>query len=119
MPEILTPVDGDKNPFLAPAHPVTRVYCDGEGIVCYERSGVEPIRLNEVSPRRSRDTAKERLFALLDMVEENSIERDFPISRTGHGLTYNQLKMQTVQACLQSKDIEAKRKDEFEKKRKA
>lgn len=118
MVEILKHTEGDESPFIVQAHPVTRVYCDEEGIVCYERSGAEPIRLNQVAPKRSRQSAKERLFAIMDMSDEYSVERDFPISTTGYGLTCNQLKMQTVEACLKSRDIEAERFEAFKKKQK-
>lgn len=115
--EILRAVDGDTNPLTATAHPVTGVYCDAEGIVCYERYNATPIRLNQLSPRRSRDVAKERLFGLLDMVDEKDVERDFPISRTGDGLTYNQLKMQTVAACQKSMVLGASIAGDVESKR--
>lgn len=119
MVEILKPSEGDDSPLTAAAHPVTRVYCDDEGIVCYERANADPIRLNQVSPKRSRKTAGERLLGLLDMIpDEHAIERDFPISRTGMGLTYNQLKMQTVEAVLKSREIEGVRVEDLEAKRK-
>ena len=106
MPDdILRAVDGDENPLAASAHPVMEVYCDAEGIVCYRRHNAAPLRLNQLSPRRSRDVAKERLFGLLDMVDEKDVERDFTISRAGMGLTYNQLKMQTVVACQKSRQL--------------
>lgn len=110
-------IPGEDNTLQAAGYPVTRVYCDGRALVCYERDGAAPIRLNEVSPSRSRKAALERCIALLDMVpDERAVERDFPISSTGHGLTRNQLKAQTMEACMRSREIEKKLKNEFDAK---
>lgn len=117
MVEILQPAEGDESPLLVSKHPVTRVYCDAEGIVCYERDGASPIRLNQVSPRRSRVEALRRCVALLESIpDEYSPERDFPISTTGIGISYNQLKMQTYQSCMKSREVETQRAELFKKK---
>lgn len=116
--DFLSVTPGDVHPLTAAAHPVTRVYCNESGIVCYERMGAEPLLLNSISPKRSRVEALRRCVGLLDSIpDENSIERNMTISLTGVGLTYNQLKMQTFQACGQSKQIEAKRREELSSRR--
>lgn len=118
MENILT-TKGDMNPFEASAHPVMRVYCDEEAIVCYERYEASPIRLNAVSPARSRNEALKRCIGLIAAVPEHSQERMWPISKTGRGLSYEQLKSQTAAACRLSKELEKKRELEFaDKKRK-
>ena len=94
------------------AHPVTRVYCNEIGIVCYERKGAEPILLNTIEPKRSRQEALRRCVAILDEVpDENSYLRNIPIAVTGEGLTRNQLKRQTFDAVLKSREIEQRRRE--------
>ena len=101
----------------AKAYPVTRVYCSDDGIVCLEREGTTPIRLNELSPKRSRIAALKRCQALLELIPEHDPARGFPISDTGKGLTYSQYREQTYVACLQSNEIEARRVHAAEEKR--
>lgn len=113
----LTPVDGDRNPIEVAAHPVIKVFCDQEGIVCYARHQEAPIRLDQVSPKRSRVAALERCAGLLKNYPEGTPERDMPISITGLGLTYEQLKIETYEACLRSREIEAERTEAAEAKR--
>lgn len=106
---IITPEP--ENPLSVAGHVVTRVFCNDEGLVCYERDGLPPQRLNEVSPARSRKAALERCKALLDMIPEGDVTRLLPISATGTGLTYDQLKEQTYYACKKSREVEAQRED--------
>jgi len=112
MAELILPGD-EKNKqeiLRVQANPVTRVFCDESGIVCLERLNSPPIQLNAISPKRSRQEALRRTIALLDEIpDENAIERDFPISVTGQGLSRNQLKEQVYTACLRSREIEQKR----------
>ena len=118
MVEILRTTEGDNSPLKVAAHPITRVACDAEGIVFYERYDAEPIRLNAVSPKRSRQEALRRCVALLDALPgEQAMERDFPISASGRGLSYNQLKQQTFEVCKRSQDIEGERRQELNEKR--
>jgi len=98
------------------AHPVTRVYCDVDGIVCYERYGAEPILLNGLSPKASRVAALQRCNAMLEEQPDDGLSRDLPISATGLGLTRNQLKMQTWDACKRSKIVEQERVDKMRAK---
>ena len=109
------------------AHPVIRVYCDDQGIVCYERAGADPIQLNTVSPERSRREAIRRCRAMIDgvskgapiaQVDLSSFEFLAPISATGLGLSYRQLAEQTFQALERSKQVEAQCRDQFDAKRK-
>jgi hypothetical protein len=98
------------------AHPVTRVYCDADGIVCYERYGANPILLNGLSPKESRVAALQRCNAMLEEQPDDGLSRDLPISATGVGITRNQLKLQTAQACKRSKVIEQERKAKMDAK---
>jgi hypothetical protein len=104
------------NPLSVAAHPVTRVYCNSDGIICYERDNAEPIMLNQISPKRSRVAALQRCVSLLDG-ETDEIVRRCPISPTGVGLTYNELRQQTAQACLESRQLEGARAEEIDAKR--
>lgn len=115
--EILSTNPDDQNPIRVSAHPVTRVYCDKHGIVCYERHHDTPIRLDQVSPKRSRLEALRRCDALLDE-NKDELMRRMPISSTGIGLTYNDLKVQTYNACLKSREVESKIRDTIDSKRK-
>ena len=116
MAELILPGDeANKAEILrVQSAPVTKVYCDEYGIVCYERYQTSPILLNAVSPKRSRQEALRRCLALLDEVpDEHGMERDFPISVTGLGLSRNQLRQQTYDACLKSREIEIKRNEKM------
>lgn len=128
MPEIIKPGDDIKG-LEHQAHPVMRVYCDTEGIICYERDGADPVRLNQVSPESSRRSAVQRCRALLDMqatkkitsahdIDLNAIEFMMPISPTGLGLTFRQLAQQTLEAMEKSKMVEVERTAMFEAKKK-
>ena len=101
------------------AHPVTKVYCDELGIIRLERLDTNPIILGMGSPKRSRKVALQRCDAVLEQFkgQENHPQRNFTISDLGRGLTFNQLRQQTVDACLESRKIEAERKERFEAKR--
>jgi hypothetical protein len=110
---VLPEHDKDLAGLQAAAHPVTRVYCDVDGIVCYERYGAEPILLDGLSPKESRKAALQRCVALMDDQPDDGLSRDMPISATGVGLTRNELKRQTVQACNRSKIVEAQRTDKM------
>lgn len=116
-----------ESPLAASAHPVTRVFCDDLGLICYERDGASPIHLNTVSPDRSRREARRRCRALIDQtshgapiasVDLSAIEFLIPISVTGKGLNCRQLAEQTFMAIERSKIVEAERTVEFNAKRK-
>lgn len=104
------------------AHPVTAVYCDREGIIWYERYDFEPLKLNMISAQRSRQTALRRLKALFEMHGEDPDDPYSPllqqrISDSGRGLTYKELREQTMLACIKSRELEAKRAEDAEAKR--
>lgn len=101
------------------AHPVTRVYCDELGIVCFERHQAEPLKLSIGDPKRSRISALRRVEALLDGFRGNETDfrRLLPVSETGVGLNYEQLREQVVRACYKSREVEARRREQFEKKK--
>lgn len=101
------------------AHPVTRVYCDELGIVCFERHQAEPLKMAVGDPKRSRVAALRRVEALLDTFRGNETDfrRMMPISDTGVGLTYDALREQVVQACQQSREIQARRDEQFQQKK--
>lgn len=113
-----------ESPLTIAAHPVTRVYCNDEALVCYERDGADIIRLNEVSPERSRSEARRRCKSLLDflfrggIVDLSSLAMHEPISTSKTGLSYRQLAEQTTVAIAQSKAKEAEREAMFAAKRK-
>lgn len=128
MAELILP-DGESKSFEHQAHPVLRVYCDKEGIVCYERDGADPVRLNQVSPAASRRAAVQRCRSLLMMqsskpvkhsqeLDLQALEFMIPISPSGSGLSYRLLAEQTFLAIEQSKKIELERTAMFEAKKK-
>lgn len=115
---ILLPGEGDdeyaqRNLLEIMAHPITRVFVDEFGVVCYERHDADPIKLNAIDPHRSRQEALHRLVAALDTgPPENDPRRDMPISESlGIGLTYNQLKMQTAEAVKKSREVQAEHEE--------
>ena len=117
----------EESPLTISAHPVTRVYCDEQALVCYERDGAAPIQLNTVSPQRSRQEAVRRCRAMVDgvskgtplaQVDLSSFEFLMPISTTGVGLNYRQLMEQTYLAVQRSKELEVKLIEQFNAKRK-
>ena len=102
------------------AHPVTRVYCTGYGIIAFERHMTGPMYLDPASCSTSRKSALQRVNAILEPFHgnENDIMRKMPISDSGFGLTYNDIRNQTLQACKQSKQIEKELAYKAEEKRK-
>jgi len=74
--------------------------------------------LSPGDPKRSRVAALDRVRAILETVPggETNPMRNTPISDLGIGLTYNQLRDQTIRACEESKRIEADRRERFEAK---
>jgi len=97
------------------AHVVTRVFCQQDGVICYERDGAPAILLAS-SPRASREEAQARCIALLGMAGEpgrmpNDFEMNITISSSGHGLTYKQLFDQTRAMLAQSIENEHRSKD--------
>lgn len=105
----------DTRAYLSEVHPVTRVYCDGAGVVCYERDNASALMLG-TTPKASRITALKRCLALLafcdrdsDVSGNHNFDREEPISVVGK-LTYNQLKEQTHEVCIQSREIEQRKR---------
>lgn len=103
-------------------HPVTRVFCDSDGIICYERDGAPSIRLGS-TPKMSRKTALNRCLSMLQYCDKNcdfpgdfNPERNFPISLVGT-MTYNELKTQTAAACIKSKQIVGEKRERRRKRR--
>ena len=96
--------------------PVTKVYCDEVGIVCYEREGAASIPLGS-TPGASRLAALRRCDALLEYCKHNSntpseytTKRTTRISPYGKGVTYAELADQTLAACKTSKVTRHKRR---------
>jgi hypothetical protein len=103
------------------AHPVTQVYVDENAIVCYERFEADPIKLNAVSPLRSRQAAKKRADAACEHAPEINGRHlwDVRIAETlDVGLTYRELVAQTRMAIEQSFELEKQLTDEAVKKAK-
>lgn len=101
------PTRPEKGPDLLEimAHPITAVYVDDYGLVCYERLNAPPLLLNTTSPVRSRIEAKRRAeAALLHAPEVGGITLyDVTISETlQKGLTYRELVTQTRKAIEDS-----------------
>ncbi len=92
--------------------PVTRVYSDEFGIVCYERYGAEPIALGIDAPT-SRAAAQERCDAIMRYCKRNKglprsarTEQYFRVCDHPHSITYDDLLTQTMEACAKSVSIE-------------
>lgn len=126
MSRIIDPNEPEQqySPLEVSSHVVTRVYCDNDGLVCYERDGAEDIKLNAVSPKRSRVEALRRADSLLDgmlhdtdgSASDIALNMALPISITGNGLTYGQLKTQTMDAVLKSRKVEAEKSEALQQK---
>jgi hypothetical protein len=93
-------------------HPVTKVYCDENGLVCYERRDAEPITLGPGTPGSSRRDALRRARAL-EREKDHAARRDgddllwrLPNSQTGYGLSSLELLAQTVAAVKRSRQVE-------------
>jgi hypothetical protein len=99
-------------------HPIVRVNCDDNGIIYYERLGTTPIMLRIGEPAQSRAEAQRRCIALLEGLPRNRPEMRFTkISNTVEGLTYEELRIQTIVACDMSLKVEANKPAKKAKKR--
>jgi hypothetical protein len=97
-------------------HPVTRVYCDGNGFIVYERHNADPVPVDPDTPHVSRKAALRRCHettrAIRHQMEkapafEARIMYQRPISATGIGLSYQEYYEQTYQAVQRSREVEA------------
>lgn len=102
-------------------HPVTRVYCDENGIIIYERHNAESLPISPGSPRRSRIEALRRADATIEGVKfamksmkaiDGHILYKSPISASGIGLTYDEYYVQTYHAALKSREEEKRLESE-------
>ncbi len=103
-------------------HPVTRVYCGGDGIIMYERHNADPLPVSPGTPRLSRVEAlrvgdatlravKHRMEGMSTDLEKTVAWRG-PISQTGIGLSYEEYQRQLVEAVRKSREVEARLADE-------
>lgn len=103
-------------------HPVTRVYCNGDGIIMLERHNADPVPVSPGTPKSSRTEALRIGYATMRAVrrqmEQASTDLDKmvafrrPISQSGIGLTYEEYEKQLVAAAKQSREAEARLADE-------
>jgi hypothetical protein len=111
-----TPVSGAT--LIAKLHPIVRVICDKEGIICYERLGAPSIMLKPGNPSGSRSEAQLRCIAMLESLPSRRPELRFTkISSTVEGITYEELRLQTIAACDQSLRISASSGEKKTRKR--